>query len=750
MGQYLLAPSVTTISSWTVPTGVTQLWVSLVGGGLSEGSSFTAPDGVFGFLPGNPGQTLWLGVGGGNLTTSQGGDSWIMSGNDSGTLYCQARGGASPNANSTAALSSATVVSSVSENNVGVTGIAGYIMIEWDQATLQAVGAPYSIVVPSGVNWMGVNTQGGCTLDPNSEKYVPGGYVLATVPVSGTVQVNIGGSNSPSGSHYANDHFNGAGSGTDGGFVGGGASDIRVGGTSLANRLVVAGGAGGYSFYESAFGQIWYFAGGAGGSVGPGWFSTTDVLAGQGGGSATGTAGGVSGLGGQTSGAGANSGGSGAAGTLGVGGTGGAPGPDGTAGGGGGGGGGHYGGGGGGAGAYNPTTDPAPGGLGFAASYGHPGGGGGGGSSYVTPAAYYSATAVRPEIAYLPAAMILTWLVPPLAPTLVLPGNGSYVDAANAGVSFTWLYQAPLGVAPMSFYQLRIKESAGGSDGGYQYWDGASGSLVGSPVNNPEVDVNGVGACVMPAGILTDGATYNFNVRTTGDPAAGPGPWAPTDGVFTAQASGTVTFSTPTPGQYFADSPTVTVNGSTTAGIAIQSYRVIVYSSAIAAESGFVPGTTPGASYDSGDVASTSSVFTAVATGLSTPDVGGASPYTVFAQVNVAGSPTEYGPYASVDIFVSQASPPAPTVTLTQVAEPSSGQPGIAVIVNDPSGGSFEGYQTFVVVQRSFDNTNWTPLAATAVPVPVNLTTGQAVVFDYSVPLNTQVFYQAQVQAAVP
>jgi hypothetical protein len=64
--------------------------------------------------------------------------------------------------------------------------------------------------------------------------------------------------------------YNGGGSGTScaGGWIGyggGGASDIRIGGTTLSHRQVIAGGGGGYcNWCQGVYSQ----AGGAGGSAG--------------------------------------------------------------------------------------------------------------------------------------------------------------------------------------------------------------------------------------------------------------------------------------------------------------------------------------------------------------------------------------------------------------------------------------------------------------------------------------------------
>jgi hypothetical protein len=183
--------------------------------------------------------------------------------------------------------------------------------------------------------------------------------------VSRTIYAYVGGNGTnlaTTGSGSVAGGFNGGGngwyasySGAEGyaGAGGGGATDIRVGGTALANRVIVAGGGGGKSGAGDG-GDAGYPAGTKGLPASVGTFN------GQGGGAGTQSAGGVAG--GQTDTYSGNT--LPTAGSLGNGGNGGNTNSYGC---GGGGGGGYYGGGGGG-GHYNGS-----------------GGGGGGGSSYYDP-----------------------------------------------------------------------------------------------------------------------------------------------------------------------------------------------------------------------------------------------------------------------------------------------------------------------------------------------------------------------------
>ena len=171
--------------------------------------------------------------------------------------------------------------------------------------------------------------------------------------------------------------FNGGGGGGDGGgtglgWGGGGASDVRQGGHSLQDRIVIAGGGGGL---ESSGGSGYGGLGGKGGGHhgGAGVSGGQCACNGGGGGGGTQNGGGAGGVGGYAS---SGRGSSGSSGSLGAGGAGGAGGGSPAGSGGGGGGGGYYGGGGGGGGsAYEINA-----------------GGGGGGSGYVEPGAYAGRT----------------------------------------------------------------------------------------------------------------------------------------------------------------------------------------------------------------------------------------------------------------------------------------------------------------------------------------------------------------------
>lgn len=241
--------------------------------------------------------------------------------------------------------------------------------------TFGYTGAKQTFIVPAGVRQLTISAHGGAGAGFSIRNYnLPGFpgriYAIVRVHPGDKLYIFVGGSGGHGG-------FNGGGaggaagngSGYGNGSPGGGASDVRVGGDKVNDRIIVAaggGGSGGTYLYSDADG------GNGGGLVGESGFGYSGISGGGGGGGtqSTGGSGGSGGLGSQS-----KDGQPGANGALGVGGNGG----NGVAGGGsysglggGGGGGGYYGGGGGGGGAK------------------YDGGGGGGGSSYVEPGAITS------------------------------------------------------------------------------------------------------------------------------------------------------------------------------------------------------------------------------------------------------------------------------------------------------------------------------------------------------------------------
>jgi hypothetical protein len=246
--------------------------------------------------------------------------------------------------------------------------------------TFTYTGSVQTFVVPSGVSQITVVARGGegagFVAYPSTDAPGRPGRVYAIVPVTPgeKLYVFVGASGSDGGFNGGgNSGATDSGSGSYSGNPGGGASDVRAGGTGILDRIIVAAGGGGagqsnYTYGVDAGGNGGGLAGKKGGGGG------ASGQNGGGGGGGTQRKGGAGGAGGSNY---SNKGDSGGGGTLGLGGNGGSSHCS-NAGVGGGGGGGYYGGGGGGAASI------------FYCDYPSQGGGGGGGSSYVEPSAIKS------------------------------------------------------------------------------------------------------------------------------------------------------------------------------------------------------------------------------------------------------------------------------------------------------------------------------------------------------------------------
>jgi hypothetical protein len=249
--------------------------------------------------------------------------------------------------------------------------------------TFHYTGKEQTFKVPAGVTQLNVVAHGGegagFSVYPSSDTPGYPGRVHAIIPVhpGEKLYIFVGGSGAHGG-------FNGGGAGghaygTYTGNSGGGASDIRAGGDTLPDRIIVAAGGGGAGQAIYYYGHG--YGGNGGGLTGQSGGGAGSSLSGGGGTGGTQSAGGSGGPGGSVPGYSRYDGKPGSDGTLGAGGNGGngvSPFGSNFAGGGGGGGGGYYGGGGGGGGASAPY---------YSLYRAEDGGGGGGGSSYVESSA---------------------------------------------------------------------------------------------------------------------------------------------------------------------------------------------------------------------------------------------------------------------------------------------------------------------------------------------------------------------------
>jgi hypothetical protein len=290
--------------------------------------------------------------------------------------------------------------------------------------TLIYTGGVQDYVVPAGVTSLQVECWGAAGGPAGAGGAVGGlgGYAKGNLAVTPgeTLKCYVGGV----GTNGTAGGYNGGGASVSSGSggTGGGASDVRQGGTALANRKIVAGGGGGGGSQSSAAN------GGAGGGTtgvngSPGFDNPSGY--GRGGTQAAGGAGGTGGNGGSS------------AGTLGVGATNGGTNNIGGAGGGG-----YYGGGSG-----------ASGSVGAA-------GGGGGGSSYVGGVTLTTTTAAQRAGS---GQIVITALnANPNAPGALSPAGGAIIDRTIAQ-RFSWTFSDPDAGDTQSKYDLQYRLVGAGS-----------------------------------------------------------------------------------------------------------------------------------------------------------------------------------------------------------------------------------------------------------------------------------------------
>lgn len=154
--------------------------------------------------------------------------------------------------------------------------------------TFTYTGAQQTFTVPAGVTSISVDAygaQGGSNNPATNINY--GGRVQADIAVTpgATIYIYVG--EQPTG---ITGGFNGGGTGENSGQGGGGASDIRIGGTTYNERVIVAGGAGGAGFWSNQ-----EVHGGLGGGLtgGNGWRSNYTSSPGGDGGTQTSSANGT-------------------------------------------------------------------------------------------------------------------------------------------------------------------------------------------------------------------------------------------------------------------------------------------------------------------------------------------------------------------------------------------------------------------------------------------------------------------------
>jgi hypothetical protein len=370
------------------------------------------------------------------------------------------------------------------------------------KTTFEYTGTVQTFTVPDQVTSITAELYGGDTLfAPNG---VAGGYVKATFPVTPgqTLYVYVGGQGKI-GQANSVGGWNGGGkagnthSGAYGGISGGGASDIRIGGTALSNRVLVAGGAGGVGQYTNPnYNKNPALGGKGGANTG----QAGDKASAAGGGLQSTAAGGGTQAAGGAGGAG-QAGNNGTAGALGVGGAGWNATGD-QVPGGGGGGGGYYGGGGGGRGIVDQVS---------AGGAHTQGGGGGGGSNFIAatingsaPTATQTLQGVSLTSAGGPK-IFLTYDAKPVVSTSSPDTKHTVPTTPVGNFTFQAVYTDDNGAAPAS-YQIVLENNVTGA----VLFDSGQVTVTSS---NYSVRTTGSYYLNVPLNLSTLGATANTNYR---------------------------------------------------------------------------------------------------------------------------------------------------------------------------------------------------------------------------------------------
>lgn len=313
----------------------------------------------------------------------------------------------------------------------------------------------------------------------------------------------------------------------------------------------------------------------------------------------------------------------------------------------------------------------------------------------------------------------------PSAPTLNSPVSGVGVDALSA-VNFTQTYHST-DTAPMNAYALRIKVSAGT----YHYWNATAGTLTSTtPVWNTITAVadGQTFTATVPGSVLANGNTYNWSMASQESLSSLQGVFA-TDATFVTLAAPTVTVTAPTGTITATSAPATTWTETLGSGLSQTAYRAVWESGAY--------GTMPG----SGTPVQDTGVVSSAALTVTPSPLANSVTYRCFVQITQTGNQTSG--WAHSDFTLAVTPPNAPTVVLSQVANGTSGMPGVQINVTGTGGGSFDHTNTAYEVQGSSDSgVTWIPVRNSAALLPDGSAKASAV--DWEAPLGVRLTYRAR------
>lgn len=554
--------------------------------------------------------------------------------------------------------------------------------------TFSYTGSMQSWTVPDGITSITVTCNGA------GSGAVKGGKSVLTVPVSTGRVVNVFvGDNAfdSSAGGWNGGGPAGSGGGTLAGAGGAGATDVRIGGTALSDRIVVAGGAGGYNHVGTN--------GGAGGGT-----TGADGAGSQPGHGGSQTAGGAAGTGGT-------------AGSTGQGGTG--SDSDGTNKAGAGGGGGYYGGGGSG---LNSGAGAAGGGSGYYASTSPDGATSGGSTTQGTGNTGSGSVTIAYDLD----------VTAPSDATLTSPTSGQVLDATD-GVSFKLTYHATDG-QDCNAATLRLKIGTGA----YSYYKASdstwSSTEVWNTLTTPVADGGTIEFDVPASATIANGNSFNWSANTQESGANLQGIYAP-DSTFTARTPPAVNITSPTGGTANVTSPPAEWTAVLAPGTTQTQYHVVWESGAYS--------TVPGSGTS---VADTGVVNSAAGTAPCPATLTNGTAYRMFVQLWETGG--EDSGWAYVTFTVQVTPPSTPVLTLTPGTDVATGAPTVTVLATVADGAEYDHTDTTVQVQASVDGgATWVPVRdiatntlATALALDAS---GQATVIDAEALFGSPTLYRA-------
>lgn len=251
----------------------------------------------------------------------------------------------------------------------------------------------------------------------------------------------------------------------------------------------------------------------------------------------------------------------------------------------------------------------------------------------------------------------------PYSATLTEPANASTVDLSGTP-TFAWTYQPATGSGTQTDVAIRRKVAGASS---YEFWSAASGAWQSTIVYFPDTNQS----YTFPTGAWPDGNIYNWDVSTQ-ESVWGLQSVFGGDATVTAQAAPSVVITGPT-GTIPSGTPTVTATATVASGANLTAYRVVVYTAAQVAASGFTPGGTPSV-YDSGTVPSSNLSISQPVPAL----VNNAS-YVTYVQVTESGN--ELSGWVSQGFTVSSDSPAQPSLSVATGTDPVTGAPLVTLTV---------------------------------------------------------------------